>query len=148
LRWRDGHIEFVQVGGDHLLPSDGGGLLLVPSVFLWPRVAAHVSKSWPRTILYPARGVATLGEAVPPADPGALADLIGTSRALLLVSMAEPASTTQLARALGLSVGSVGDHLNVMRRSGLLERSRAGRSVLYRRTPLGDQLARSTPEDH
>jgi DNA-binding transcriptional ArsR family regulator len=45
------------------------------------------------------------------------------------------ASTTQLARALGMATGAVGDHLGVLLRAGLLERARSGRSVLYRRTP-------------
>lgn len=40
-----------------------------------------------------------------------------------------------------LAVGAVGDHLPVLRRAGLVRSARAGRSVLYRRTPLGAALA-------
>jgi DNA-binding transcriptional ArsR family regulator len=46
-----------------------------------------------------------------------------------------------LARSLGLAPGAVGDHLAILLRAGLVHRARAGRSVLYQRTALGDTLA-------
>jgi len=57
------------------------------------------------------------------------------------VALDAPASTTHLARSLGMTTGAVGDHLAVLRRAGLLRRARDGRSVLYERTPLGDAMA-------
>ncbi|MGP4021807.1 hypothetical protein [Actinomadura sp. 3N407] len=42
---------------------------------------------------------------------------------------------------LRMSVGGVGDHLAVLRASGLVTKERSGRSVLYRRTAVGDVLA-------
>ena len=59
----------------------------------------------------------------------------------MLYALADPASTTQLARSLRLAAGAVGDHLAVLLRAGLVDRGRSGRSVVYRRTPLGDALA-------
>ena len=59
---------------------------------------------------------------------------------MLLAALGAPASTSQLARAFGMSTGAVGDHLTVLRNSRLVERARSGRSVLYRRTGLGDEL--------
>ncbi|HWS38417.1 MAG TPA: DUF5937 family protein, partial [Actinoplanes sp.] len=136
IRWRDGGLDLIGRRGREV-DLGGAGLLLVPSVFIWPAFAVFDDSPWPKAIVYPARGVATLLEHGPPRAPDHLAALIGRSRALILVTLADPASTSQLARALGLAVGATGDHLAVLLRSGLVERARSGRSVLYHRTALG-----------
>lgn len=139
LRWHDGTIELDGMAGT--FPLDGAGLLLVPSVYVWPKVAAYTNPPWPKALVYPARGTAALWEPAAAIPPDALASLLGRTRARLLVALSAPASTTQLAKSLALAPGAVGDHLAVLRNSGLATRARAGRSVLYRRTPLGDALA-------
>jgi DNA-binding transcriptional ArsR family regulator len=139
VRWRDQGIEVLR-SADATVDLRGEGLLFVPSVFVWPGLAVHHEDPWPKALIYPARGVAALWETTTP-DPGALADLLGRTRAQLLNALDTPASTTQLARSLGLVVGAVGDHLTVLRKAGLLDRVRAGRSVLSHRTPVGDALA-------
>ncbi|WP_144126981.1 ArsR/SmtB family transcription factor [Catellatospora sichuanensis] len=138
VRWHEGGIEIPQLL-DARVDVAGRGLLLVPSVFIWPGVAAHSEQPWHPSIIYAARGVAALWEPDPP-PAEALAALVGRARARLLEALADPASTTQLARSLGLAAGAVGDHLAVLLRAGLVDRARSGRSVLYRRTPLGDAL--------
>ncbi|HEV8557440.1 MAG TPA: DUF5937 family protein [Actinophytocola sp.] len=140
LSWRDGAIELAWRRTDETLDLGGDGLLLVPSVFCWPRVAVYTDPPWPHALIYPARGIAGLLELVPATGPGALGALLGRSRAALLTALDAPGSTTQLARSLGLATGAVGDHLGVLRRAGLVTGARSGRSVLYRRTPLGDAL--------
>ncbi|WIX98287.1 DUF5937 family protein [Amycolatopsis mongoliensis] len=140
VRWRDHGIEVLRTKAARTVGLGGQGLLLVPSVFVWPGVAVQHEAPWPKALIYPARGVAALWENRP-AEPGALGNLLGRSRARLLLAIDTPASTTQLARSLGLAVGAVGDHLTVLRRAGLLDRVRSGRSVLYQRTALGDALA-------
>lgn len=139
LRWRDGVIELAgSAPGTHHL--DGSGLLLVPSVFAWPRIGAYTEAPWPKTLVYPARGAAALWEPSVATPADALASLLGRTRARLLAALSDPASTTQLAKSLSLAPGAVGDHLAVLRNAGLATRARAGRSVLYHRTPLGDAL--------
>ncbi len=140
VRWHDGAVEFARAPENRVVASDDQGLLLVPSVFLWPRVAAHLDPPWRRTVLYPAHGVGQLWDAAPRSGADALAKLLGPARSRLLVALAEPASTSQLAHALRLSTGAVGDHLAVLRKAGVLVRARSGRAVIYRRTTLGDAL--------
>ena len=107
-----------------------------------PRLALSLDPPWPPTLIYPARGVSALWEQPGRAGPGsALHRLLGTSRAAILLALEDPASTTQLAGTLGQSLGGIGDHLAVLREAGLVARARSGRSVLYRRTPVGDALA-------
>ncbi|MEV6050159.1 helix-turn-helix domain-containing protein [Streptomyces sp. NPDC052107] len=72
--------------------------------------------------------------------PSALGALLGAARAEILLLLASPMSTTQLTAVTGQGLGSVGRHLKVLREAGLVERRRAGRSVLYARTPVGDVL--------
>lgn len=141
VHWRRGGIEIDRLLGAAPVPTDGSGLMLIPSVFIWPGVAAFSEPPWPRAILYAARGVGALWEPTPAADPGALAALLGAARARIVLALSAPASTTQLATALGMTIGGTGDHLAVLLRAGLVDRARAGRSVFYRRTPLGDALA-------
>lgn len=143
LRWRDGCVE-LDLAPDTTIDLGGRGLLLVPSAFAWPHVAAYTEKPWHNAIAYPARGTGALWEPAAGSHPGALGELVGRSRARLLGALGAPASTTQLAAGLGLAVGAVGDHLAVLRRAGLVTGTRAGRSVLYRRTALGDALTAVT----
>ncbi|MEV7780076.1 winged helix-turn-helix domain-containing protein [Kitasatospora sp. NPDC088351] len=140
VSWRDGAIEVRVAAGDTVALA-GEGLLLIPSVFIVPTVAAHTAPPWPKTLIYPARGTAALLGTPPAGPPQALGALIGRSRARVLAALDTPASTSQLARQLRLATGAVGDHLAVLLDAGLLSRARSGRSVLYQRTALGDALA-------
>jgi DNA-binding transcriptional ArsR family regulator len=145
LRWHDDGIEVSGISAErHVVPLDGNGLLLVPSAFIWPDAAAHASGDWPKTLIYPARGIAALWETPESQAPGALTDLVGRSRALILAALESPAGTTHLARSLGMTTGAVGDHLAVLRRAGLVHRARDGRVVLYVRTAVGEALVAAT----
>ena len=142
LSWRQGRIELSRLAADDGADLGGRGLLFIPSVFAWPRLALSLDPPWPPALIYPARGVSALWERPGRTGPGtALHRLLGGSRAAILLALEDPASTTQLAATLGQSLGGIGDHLAVLREAGLVARARSGRSVLYRRTPVGDALA-------
>jgi DNA-binding transcriptional ArsR family regulator len=89
-------------------------------------------------LVYPVAGA--LAD-IAPARPDGLARLIGANRARVLRLLDVPHSTTRLAALTGLPAGAVGGHLRVLLDSGAVLRRRAGREVLYWRTPLGDSLA-------
>lgn len=145
LSWDDGTVV-VRDGEDRELRPGPDGLLLVPSVFVWPALATLDTAPWPVTLVYPARGSAALRRTTtaPPATD-AITDLLGRARAQVLFALDGPASTTQLAHSLHQTTGAVGDHLAVLRRAGLVTSARAGRSVLYRRTPTAEVLLTAPP---
>lgn len=121
----------------------GRPLLFVPSVF--STLAVYMDPPWPYAIVYRARGVADLlGPPARDRAPDGLDRLIGPSRAAILRALAVPATTSQLVAQLGMALGSVGNHLAVLRAAGLVSRTRTGRSVRYERTALGDALAERT----
>ncbi|WP_432753195.1 ArsR family transcriptional regulator [Streptomyces sp. JL2001] len=120
--------------------SAGDGLLLIPSVFIGPVPFTRVTPPDPPQLAYPARGTGALWERRPAAAGGALAPVLGRSRALLLTELETPATTTELARRTGLSTAGVSQYLAALRAAGLVSAHRAGRSVLYARTSAADVL--------
>ncbi|GIF71355.1 winged helix-turn-helix domain-containing protein [Asanoa siamensis] len=135
FRWLDGAIQINDWDGPPYVVA-GARLVLVPSGFGRGYIGADPPEGY--ALVYPARGIAAPADA--PMGDG-LDRLLGRSRARLLRALAEPASTTHLVGALGMPLGTVGDHLTVLRDAGLVTRTRSGRSVLYRHTPLGAALA-------
>jgi DNA-binding transcriptional ArsR family regulator len=95
-------------------------------------------------LVYPARGPAAGAEA---AGPDALSALLGPGRARILRELARPATSTQLARSLGVSLRTVSTHLAVLRDSGVVAGARAGRSVIYHLTQRGEALATLLDEE-
>ncbi|MEU5888520.1 winged helix-turn-helix domain-containing protein [Streptomyces sp. NPDC047461] len=90
-------------------------------------------------VVYPCSGVLAEDHDRRPV-PAGLGALLGPARATVLTLLGSPMSTTQLVAVTGQSLGSVGRHLRVLLDAGLVERRRAGRSVLYDRTAAGDVL--------
>lgn len=89
-------------------------------------------------VIYPCAGVLAEGDPVP--VPDALGTLLGPARARVLVLLDTPKSTTQLVALASQGLGSVGRHLKILLDARLIRRRRAGRSVLYDRTPAGEVL--------
>jgi DNA-binding transcriptional ArsR family regulator len=140
--------DTLEVKASH--PSDrrlsGRGLILVPSVFAWPYIIFDVRSEDPSSLTYPARGVGNLwkGSTSTPVDDDALGSLLGRSRAAILVGLAVPHSTTELAIKLGQTPPAVSQHLAVLRRSGLVVSWRSGRSMMSRRTPLATSVVEAS----
>ncbi len=141
IRWGEGGIE-VDDGTGEVVEVAGRGLVLMPSAYTWPRVTSVTDAPWQPTIVYPARGIEGLWQrSRSPSD--ALAHLVGRTRALLLVSLDSPTSTTALAALTELSPSGVSRHLIALRDAGLVSTARHGHEVRYSRTRLGSLLART-----
>jgi DNA-binding transcriptional ArsR family regulator len=139
VSWNQPHLDVQVPVHDATFELDGQGLLLVPSVFAATRPFVTDRAPWQPTVIYPARGIATLWEDAAPAPEG-LMRLLGSSRAAMLANLAAPRSTTELARRLSLSSATASHHVTALRDAGLVTGRREGRAVLYVRTPLGDAL--------
>ena len=136
-----GHSILIDgpAAGRHRL--GGAGLLLMPSVFVWPDLAAMIDPPAQPALVYPARGIAELWQPAPTQHSEALARLLGRTRAALLESLAEPASTHTLARRHGLAPSTVSEHMATLHGARLVTRRRHRHDVLYQQAPLGAELA-------
>ncbi|MDI2130524.1 winged helix-turn-helix domain-containing protein [Yinghuangia seranimata] len=129
LRWRDGGIDLTAPFASPAR-AEADGLLLTPSLFRGPVGFAvdppdAVRRQLP-LITYP---IADVTQARPAGRPRRL----GATRAQLLQALAMPASTTEMARRLKLSQSTVSYHLQALYDSGLVQRTRQTRTVLYQR---------------
>ena len=118
---------------------EGTEITLLPSVFIWPNLIIGHEAQDEFSLTYAARGVGRVWEGLPSSANamGDLESLIGRTRAAILRRLDVPMTTTQLARDLQQSPSTISEHLAVLRGNGLLISWRAGRGVLYRRTPTG-----------
>jgi DNA-binding transcriptional ArsR family regulator len=143
VRWTPGKVTVIRNRHGppeyQVTPGPIGGLVLVPSVLIWPDTTVKGCSSSQTTLRYPARGAAAAWQQSMPlnASDQPLRDLLGAPRARLLGVLRCPASTTALARALDVSPSAVSQHLAVLRRCGLVDRTRSGREVLYQTSDLG-----------
>ncbi|MGP4009908.1 ArsR/SmtB family transcription factor [Streptomyces sp. 4N124] len=115
----------------------GHGLMLIPSYFArGPMYGRRCGEPW--TLSYPLHA----GER--PADVAdALGPLLGRTRAAVLAALQHPATTSETADRVGISLPSASQHAAVLRNAGLIATTRTGIAVLHTLTPLGAALLRS-----
>ncbi|PZT69275.1 transcriptional regulator [Streptomyces sp. SW4] len=145
-RWLGGNRLQINLLANPPREISGAELVLVP---VTPQ--RHGWVSWEEAeryaVVYPCAGVLADGGGRD-AVPAGLGALLGPARAAVLVLLGAPMSTSQLVAVTGQGLGSVGRHLRVLRDAGLVERRRAGRSVLYSRTAAGEVLVEASRPGH
>jgi DNA-binding transcriptional ArsR family regulator len=146
ITWRAGTLRLRGARRAGRIDLDGRGLTVIPNVFVWPLACTMVADPWPPAIVYPPRGVGSLWAPQDGDARAALEALLGRTRAAVVLGLRAPCSTTELARRLELTPGAVSLHLTVLHHSGLLVRERAGRTVLYRLSAIGEALLASGGE--
>jgi DNA-binding transcriptional ArsR family regulator len=144
MRWSPPTLE-VRYCVSRELHLDGRGLLLVPSFFCWDTPVSLLDPELQPVLVYPVERGPALGATGqrPPAQPGALNALLGHTRAAVLLALAWPCTTTELAERAGVGLASASQHATVLREAGLITTTREGRSVRHCRTVMGHQLANS-----
>ncbi|WBB77383.1 winged helix-turn-helix domain-containing protein [Micromonospora sp. WMMD882] len=141
MRWESGVLTIPGYPTSRELHLDGRGLLLVPSFFCARTPVALFDPTLPPVLVYP---VDRLGALVPttgrpPADGdrGAVAALLGRTRAAVLEASDDGLTTGEVARRLAISPAAVSQHTSVLRNAGLLVSHRDRNNVLHTLTPLG-----------
>ena len=104
VRWHGDHLVFTDAAGIRDDPEVAmvrpGGLVLEPSVFIWPDLSIKRWSVTRTTVRYPARGAGVLWDPDATATPDAVARLLGERRAQLLALLRAPHTTAELARRL------------------------------------------------
>jgi DNA-binding transcriptional ArsR family regulator len=118
--------------------AERGGLLLVPTVYGWPRVLIELDERWPLAIFVPLRDLRQ--PEVPQEADHAVADglrALGDETRLQITRMIaeQPRSTKELSELLKLSDSSISRHLKLLDGAGVVTKQRDGYFVLYRLRP-------------
>ncbi|MFC5181889.1 ArsR/SmtB family transcription factor [Actinomadura harenae] len=143
MTWQDGRLVVTGTASGLRRHPGGSGLRLMPCAFgrdgLHPVMDAGdhpilIYSALPQEAPAPARG------------RDLLVVLLGAGRARALRALAgSPASTSELARRLGVSAPTASVHAATLREAGLTASMREGRSVLHCVTPLGTDLLAANP---
>ncbi|MFD1935007.1 MULTISPECIES: ArsR/SmtB family transcription factor [Nonomuraea] len=131
----------------------GQGLIAIPSLFCWPSpryMCNSLDEAAPGLLFYPA--VDTLSDfadawAPPGRGPRVLQALLGRTRAAVLETAADAATTSEIARRLDISLPSASQHATALRDAGLLTSRRTGPAVHHTLTRLGRELLEGRPAE-
>lgn len=144
MRWESGVLEVLDYPTNRELQLDGRGLLLVPSFFCARTPVALLDPTLPQVLVYPVDRLAGLPSGV--GGRGALAALLGRTRAAVLEVIGDGSSTGELARRLDISPAAASQHATVLRNAGLLTSRRDRNTVLHTLTPLGHAMRDGTAQ--
>jgi DNA-binding transcriptional ArsR family regulator len=140
ISYRDGLLRVDRVSNPSRIEQVGGrGLVLQPTLF-GPHAVIPFDIGAEPLLGYPPRGQGHLWSVAEPPSVRDLARLIGTPRARILGLLTHPRATSDLAAQLKVTPSAVSQHLQLLRRTGLVEAERTGKLVLYRRTELTELL--------
>jgi len=129
---------------DFTVELAGRGLTIVPAHFCWDQPVTLIHTENQPTLICPAGDDSPIAPGEPDGHVEQLANLVGRTRARLLVRLAVvPATTTNLATLLAVTPAAVSQHTRVLREAGLVTTSRFGPSVRHALTPLGHDLLRA-----
>lgn len=135
LSW-DGRVLRTRYPEDRTVHLAGRGLVLVPSYFCWGNPITWIDPELRPVLVYQAQRFdnrANIGVSV----PARLVTLLGRTRAECLCLLLTPHTTSQLAKGLGVSVGSASKQATVLRDAGLITSTRHGGAVVHSTTSLG-----------
>ncbi|MFI8513236.1 ArsR/SmtB family transcription factor [Streptomyces sp. NPDC085460] len=140
-RLHEGVWEWPGAIPDRDLRLDGRGLVLLPTFHHPAGPLLQDTPGRPAVLTYPAGPGLPLAEGRPVAPAESLAAVLGRTRLDALRLLAEPHTTSSLARALHVSDATASSHAAALRSAGMVTTTRTGRSVTHLRTALGTLVA-------
>jgi DNA-binding transcriptional ArsR family regulator len=153
LSWRGTNVLTIAFDGcprrqgpaESTVNLSGHGLLLTPSPFAAADsivLTGSVTASRPAVLAY--RAISSPSAAH---ERDALTALVGRGRARALRAVEGTATTTDLARRLGVGKSTASEHAAALRAAGLITTHRTGRNVHHTTTDLGQRLLAATQAD-
>lgn len=149
IRW-DPPVLSTDYPRDRDLHLNGRGITLVPSSFCQRNPVSLIDPDLPPVLVYSLTGSSgQVGRSLDPSDatgargpavPEGLAALLGHGRALALLALLRPCSTSELARRIGVTAGTASRHATALRAAGLVTSTRHGGVMLHHATHLGRKL--------
>jgi DNA-binding transcriptional ArsR family regulator len=144
VSWQAGEVRVQLRIWNEVVPCEGQGLLLVPSVFSRAGCSVLTEKPVQPTLFYPVHGLTEMWHARDRDTRRALAALLGDGRARVLDCLDSPRSTSDTAAVCTLAVSTASHHLTLLRNAGLVNTTRQGQTAMHSRTVLGDALVSSS----
>ncbi len=146
ISYRDRTIT-IETRHEGILNLDGGGLMLVPFIFMWnDLLLPDEAKSDGTVIGYSARGTG-LWTHQAESPEAALVAMLGAGRAKVLRQLTTPTSTSELAERLHVTSGNISLHIARLREAGLVESQQLGKWVFHRLTPRGEGILKLFEHD-
>lgn len=138
--WDGTTLVLLLTTGDRELRSDGHGLVLQPSFFLYDELIVLRRADAPLLVMYPVsqrRGWFSS----PSSAASPLEAVLGRTRSQILETVAvEVCSTTDVARRVGISLPAASQQLARLRAAGLVTSTPHGKQVIHVLTALGRDL--------
>ncbi|MCW6009901.1 winged helix-turn-helix domain-containing protein [Micromonospora sp. CPCC 205371] len=119
---------------------NGRGITLIPSYFCIQHPVTLLDSRLPPVLIYPARLSGHLTPLAPQQPSRRLAALIGNTRAAVLHNTIAGATTSDIARQVGIAAATASIHATVLRDCGLITSFRDGNRMIHRISRLGLEL--------
>lgn len=134
MRWRPPVLE-IDYPVTREIHLSGRGVTFVPSYFCWRYPVTLADPDLPPVLIYPIVTRIAHEQGLPGQTHAAV--LIGATRAAVLAVTPRGMTTSETARAVGISAQTASHHLNVLRDSRLITSHRHRNTVLHVITELG-----------
>jgi DNA-binding transcriptional ArsR family regulator len=148
VRW-DAPVLEVDYPVEQDLKLEGRGLVLVPSFFCWRNPITLMDHEEAPVLVYPVdRSPDWAVECARESGLESLTALLGRTRAAVLHAIADRTriTTTDLARATGISLAGASQHASVLRNAGLVTTARRKGAAMHKISPSGTTLLSRCPD--